>query len=172
MALVQDHFEATVTLTDKGGNDTTRTYQFIDNPTDGNISGLITQLNGLLVFLQAVTKLVIKKYTISRVGINDAFALPTDAGAEAEAHAIVTAPIHGKPLKSATVDIPAPEDAVMVGTSGAAYNQVDPASSVLVAYLDSWTDGNAVNFFTLSDGETIDQVNVRGKRTHSRSTKG
>lgn len=172
MALVQDHFEAVVTLSDKGGNDTTRTYRFVDNPTDGDISGLITQLNGLLVALQAVTQSVIKKYTVCRVGINDAFALPAGDGAENEAHAIVTAPIHGLPLKSATVDIPAPENSLFVGTEGAAYNQVNTTAAQLLAYLDYFTNGEATNYFTISDGETIDQTNLKGKRTHSKSSKG
>jgi len=170
MALVQDHFEAVVTTSDKGGNDTTRTLRFVDNPTDGDISGLITQLNAFLVQYQIVTQSVIKKYTICRVGVNDAFALPSGDGAENEAHAIITAPVHGLPLKSATFDIPAPENSIFAGTEGAAYNVVDPAQ--VAAYLDFFTDGDANNFFTVSDGETIDQTNVRGKRTHSRSTKG
>lgn len=170
MALVQDHFEAVITLSDKGGNDTTRTFRFVANPIDGDISGLITQLNTFLVQLQIVTQSVIKKYTICRVGVNDAFALPSGDGAENEAHAIITAPISGMPLKSATIDIPAPENSLFVGTEGAAYNQVDPAQ--VAAYLDFFTAGNANNFFTISDGETIAQTNVKGKRTHSRSTKG
>jgi len=170
MALVQDHFEAVVTLVDKGGNVTTRTYEFIDNPTDGDISDLITQLNGLLVQIQLMSQLVIKKYTVARVGVNDAFALPTGDGAEAEAHAIITAPIHANPFKSATFDIPGPENALFAASTGKGYNVVNPAN--VATYLSFFTSGDANNHFTVSDGETIDQTDVAGKRTHSRSTKG
>lgn len=170
MALVKQGWFLDVQLIDKGGNTTTRRYQFrIDDVAD-DISGLVTAQNTMLVALQGASQLVVKQYSLNRFSINDALVLPSGDGAEAEKHALITAPIHGLPNKSATIDIPAPENAMFIDTSGPGWNIIDPTNALLVAYLDQFT--NPTGNFYLSDGEQIDQVNVRGRRTSSHSLKG
>jgi len=168
MALVSPYWVLEVQLVDRGGNDTTRTYRFRDTDDAGDMDLLATAANALIVALQLVTDAVIKKYQLAKVFINDAFALPSVG--EVEAHALITAPILDLPQKSASIDIPAPKDSIFVGSSGAAYNQVDFADAAVIGYLNEFT--GATSPFLVSDGEAIEQVNLRGKRTHSRSTKG
>lgn len=170
MALVKQGWYLEVQLIDKGGNTTTRRYQLAIDDVADDISGLVTAQNAMLVALQGATQCVIKQYSLNRFSINDALTLPTGDGAEVEKHALITAPIHGVPNKSATIDIPAPENAMFIGTSGPGWNVVDPTSALLLAYLDQFTDPSGS--FYLSDGEQIDQVNLRGRRTSSHSLKG
>lgn len=172
MALVKQGYFLDVQLIDKGGNTTTRRFQYAIDDNANDITALVTAQNDLLVALQNVTQCVVKQYSLIRFSINDGLVLPTGDGAEVEKHALITAPIHGIPNKSATIDIPAPENALFVGTSGPSWNVVDTTNAFLLAYLDLFTSGEGTQAFYVSDGELIDQVNLRGKRTSSHSLKG
>ena len=170
MAIVLQKYELVVELFDAGGNFTRRTYEFRASDTAGDISALITSANTLITKLLAASNGVIKSARLCRVAINDAFNLPSVG--EVEAHALITAPITGVPNKSASVDIPAPKDTIFVGApgSGAAYNQVDFGDAAVTDFLDLFTGGSSQ--FLISDGESIVQENLKGKRTHSHSLKG
>jgi len=170
MSLVASHWELTVQLVDEGGNSTTRRFQFRATDDAGDMSALLTVGGEMLADLAAVTDAVIKKASYNKVMVENAFALPDEG--EIEEHALITAPIDGEPLKSASIDIPAPKDTIFVGApgDGASFNQVDFADTALLDYLSDFTGGSSA--FLVSDGEAIIQNNLRGKRTHSRSTGG
>jgi hypothetical protein len=167
MAFVR-HWELLITAKDRGGNSTNRTYVFADetDPPDD------TAVAAFIVVWELTSLLKVSKFEVSAVQVNDAFTLPTDAGAEVEAHALITAPIHGEPTESATIDIPAPVPGLFVASSGKGYNVIDPGDTQVQNFLAYFTNGDTAQLFTISDGETIDQVNVFGKRTHSHSVRG
>jgi hypothetical protein len=170
MAFVLAWYESVFQLVDRGGNSTTRTYRQRQTDTAGDISDLITAQNTVLTALDAITDCVIKSVRLARVTFNDAFALPAVDSAEVEMHALITAKIFTNPLKSATIDVPGPNIGIFQGTTGKPFNQVDPADTALVTFLNEFT--GATPDFLVSDGEAITQVDLAGKRTHSRSTKG
>jgi len=170
MAIVADHWELVVQLVDEGGNSTTRRFQFRASDDAGDMSDLLTSGGALLTDLAAVSDAVIKKVSYNKVMVEGVFALPEEG--EVEEHALITAPINGEPLKSATIDIPAPKDTIFIGApgDGESFNQVDFNDGALGNYLGLFTGG--ASQFLVSDGEAIVQNNMRGKRTHSRSTGG
>jgi len=170
MAFTTLYYESIVQLKDKGGNGTTRTYRLAALDDAGDISALVTAQNNLIVTLQAITACVILSVRLARVTINDAFALPSVAAAEVEAHALVSAKITSKPNKSAVIDIPGPVDGIFLGTSGKAWNTVDITDTDLVAFLNNFS--GLTPPYTVSDGDTIVLTGAEGKRTHSSSTKG
>lgn len=172
MALTAQGWQLVVQLIDKGGNKTTRTFDYIDTDSSGDMSALASQAASHLADLAAVSYLVPVKYSINKVFVEDALTLPTDNGAEIEAHALITAPIDGVANKSATIDIPGPQASIFVDTSGAGFNVVDTANSDLLGYIRNFKNNGAGGLFFISDGENILEANLKGKRTHSHSTKG
>lgn len=169
MAFVSDHYELTVQLVDAGGDVTTRSYRFRDSDTAGDISALITQQNALLTALQAVTLATIKRYSLARVGVNDAFGLPTSG--QVEEAALITAQIDGDVLDSATISIPAPVDGIFQAAPGyLGYNDVDMTDTALGTFLGNFVGSSSA--FLVSDGEAINLAVSSGKRVHRRSTRG
>ena len=117
-----------------------------------------------------VTLAVIKKWTLRLLYLETSLTLPSDSGAEIEAHALVTIPIYGIPNKSAVVDIPAPKETVFLSTSGPGYNIVDTSTDEVRAYRGLFSQ--AGNIAYISDGEQLANVDGKGKRTHSKSQHG
>lgn len=171
MALTKQGWIVDVTLIDKGANETTRRFPLVATDDAGDVSALITFVTGtLLVNLAAVTQAVVKKWTLQVVYLETALSLPVGDGAEIEAHALITAPIYGLPNKSAVVDIPAPEDILFLDSSGPGYNIVDTSVAELTAYVGMFTFvGDKIY---ISDGEQLDSAGWRGRRTHSKSSRG
>lgn len=171
MALVKQTWSVEVTLIDKGGNETTRSYPLVATDDAGDVSALITIVTGTIIpALLAVTLCVIKKWTLRLLYLETALSLPTDSGAEVEAHALITVPIFGLPNKSAVVDIPGPEVLVFLGTSGPNYNIVDTSADEVRAYKGLFSE--AGNIAYISDGEQLANVDGKGRRTHSKSQLG
>jgi hypothetical protein len=171
MALVKQAWTVEITLIDKGSNETTRSYPLVATDDAGDVSALVTEVTGTIIpALLAVTLLVIKKWTLRLLYLETSLSLPTDSGAEVEAHALITVPIYGIPNKSAVVDIPGPEILCFVGTSGPNYNIVDTSGDEVRAYVGLFKQVGNVAY--ISDGEQLDNVDGRGRRTHSRSQRG
>lgn len=171
MALVKQAWTVEITLVDKGANETSRSYPLVATDDAGDVSDLITEVTGTIIpALQAVTLAVIKKWTLKLLYLDTALSLPTDSGAEIEAHALITVPIYGKPNKSAVVDIPAPEVLVFLDTSGPGYNIVNTAGDEVRAYKGLFTQAGNVAY--ISDGEQLANVDGKGRRTHSKSQVG
>lgn len=172
MALVKQAWTVEVTLIDKGANETTRSYPLVATDDAGDVSALITEVTStILPALNAVTLAVVKKWTLKLTYLETSLSLPTDSGAEVEAHAIISAPIYGLPNKTAVVDIPAPEVLVFLDTSGPGYNVVDTSAAEVLAYMGLFTQ--AGNIAYISDGEQIaNGVGYKGRRTHSKSQRG
>jgi len=171
LALVKQSWTVEITLIDKGSNETTRTYPLVLTDTAGDVTALIAQVTTEIIpALLAVTLLNIKKWTLRLLYLETALTLPTDSGAEVEAHALITVPIYGLPNKSAVVDIPGPEILCFVGMSGPNYNIVNTSANEVRAYKGLFTQVGNVAY--ISDGEQLDNVDGKGRRTHSKSQRG
>lgn len=171
MALTTQGWKLTVNLVDRGNRTTTREYALVATDTAGDAAAVFTAASTILTRLQAVTASVVKSYSVSKVFVEDALTLPTSAEAENEQHALITAQIRGVPNKSATIDIPAPEQLVFLQASGEGADRVNFAQTEVDDYIEMF-DSAADNLATISDGEFINSGIVRGRKTHSRSLVG
>jgi len=169
MALSTLRVEMVIEAVDAGGDQTRRTFRFRDNDTAGDVSAQITVMNAFADSWAAISNAVIKRVNLTLVTIPATFALP-EVG-QVEEHALLTAQIYGDFTQSATIDIPAPKDGIFVGAPGESnYNVVDTNDGDLTEYLGYFV--GAASDLLISDGESIVLNNVKGKRTHSGSTKG
>lgn len=171
MALVSNGFELVVTLIDRGSNTTTRVFDFTSGVD--TYAEAVTETGNVLTALAAVTDCVVAGYSIKEKFEENALTLPAGATAEVSAHAEVSGRLAGYTTKRATVDIPGPKDAIFVSpTVGANYNVVNTANAAVLAYVGLF--GTAGNVAYISDGEQLDSANLdlKGKRTHSKSRNG
>jgi len=173
MALTKQFYELSVQLADAGNNTTRRRYRMRGTDTAGDISALLTLASTLISDLETITYAKVVRYTLGVVFADAAFTLPTEGNVEE--HALITARVYGQPLKSATIDIPAPIDGIFVGSpgDGELYNVVDTLNdSDLASFLLDFA--GATSDFMVSDGEAISTSTSdwKGKRTHSHSVKG
>jgi len=171
MALVAVGWRLTVSLVDRGGRVTTREYALVADDTAGDASAVLTAASTILTRLNAVTACVVKSYSVGKLFLENALALPTSAEAELEQHALITAQIRGIPNKSAVIDIPAPEQLVFLAASGPGADQVNFAQAEVDSYVDIFDDTTG-NLATIRDGEFINVNIVKGRKTHSRSSAG
>jgi len=171
-SLVSQGWEVVVHLKDKAGDPTDRTYKLIATDDAGDMSEMQINATAIITDLLAVTDCKIDQYRIAKVFVEDAFTLPTADTAETRTHAMITLPIAGVPNKSATIDIPGPKNGIFVAASGSGYNDVDPNDSDVDNYVNNFAAVGVGGIAYISDGENIVNENLRGKRTHSRSTKG
>lgn len=163
MALVADGYSLVVQFVDSGDNVTTRTYAL----TSTTPAGAATDALALITDLLAVTTAAIRGYTIGQRFIEDAFSFPLDV--EIEDCAEISAYIVGHPGKSASVNIPAPNIGIFVGSTGKNRNIVDTTDAAVQAFLSNF--GNT-GVATLSDGEIINPTTASGKRIHKKSRRG
>lgn len=163
MALTADGFDLNVNLVDSGGNQTTRTY----NLDSADAAEAATDAAAVMAALEAVTDAVIAGYGIVERYVESALVYPTDA--EIENNARITAKIVGRPNRSATIDIPAPNIGIFTGTSGPSRNVVDLADTALQTFLGLFDGSGPV---TVSDGESIIVTSAVGKRVHKKSVRG
>lgn len=171
MAITKDHYEFYIQAVDAGGDKTTRRWTLRGSDTAGDISDLLTECTDLMTDFAAVSNAVIVKSGLTAVFVNSGYSLPSVG--QVEEHALISCPIYQDPLKTAIIDIPAPKDGIFVGApgDGDSYNQVDVTDTDLLNYLVNFN--GAASQFLVSDGESIvDNVNVKGRRTHSHSSNG
>jgi len=169
MALAAQGWQLVVALRDRGGGTTTRTYDLVATDDAGDASVVLGNAASLLADLIALSDCKVYQYHVAKQFRDTAFTLPTVATAENEQHALITAPIAGKPNESASLDIPGPKDDVFLATSGKNANIVD-TSAVQDFILDFTAAG--VNLAKVSDGDQLTGSDYSGKRTHSRSVRG
>jgi len=163
MALVTQGFRLVTQMKDTGGNLTTRSYQM----TAADYATAQTDAVDIITKLKAVSDAAVSGYHIQEVFVENAFALP--GAAEVENQALLTLPIAGKPNKSASVSIPAPNVGIMAGLTGPNFNVVDFTDTNLIAFVNLFITGGKAK---LSDGEVVVLTNGRGKRVHARSNRG
>lgn len=168
MAIVSNGFWLTVTLSDNGGNTGTQTFQG-DPAILVDFATALTQSQGLVADLDALTDLVITGYNVQERFFEDSIALPP-ANIELENKARISYSIQDT-NKKGTLDLSSPvttPGVVWQAASGAAANQVAVSSTEIQNYFDNFrTTGG----FLISDGEKANQVLV-GKRISAKNNNG
>lgn len=175
MAFVSQGWKMVVALRDRGDKPTSRTYYFVATDTAGDMTAVQDAADGALAKLIAVTDLKIASYNLSKVYVEDGFALSTSPTSDRSTHAEITGTVYQKPNKHAVVEIPGPKDSVFVdpAVSGSDTDIVDVAATAVTNWIGLFT--HAGNVFYISDGEQIadgTNANLKGKRTHSSDRNG
>ena len=158
MALTSAGFLLTVTLKDSAGDASVMRFEL----TAANAAAATTDAAAILPLLQALTDGVVAGYSISERFIEGAFAHPA-GGVEVENRAVVVCQITNKPGKTTNLVIPAAKSEIFVSTVGPQRNSVNTTNAALLAYA---TIFGAAGKATVSDGETISQPLISGRRIH------
>lgn len=168
MAFIDQGWELVASFVDTGGNPTTRTFQLTATDTAGDITDVIDDVQIIIAAWVAATDAILVKQVVSKVSVEDSVVLPA-GDINVENNLQVTAKIFGTPNKSATFEIPAPKSTLFVAPTGPGHNTADFADPLLAAVVNIYKDGGQA---TISDGESITDQNIKGKRVHHKSTKG
>jgi hypothetical protein len=163
MALVSGGISMSVTLIDTGGNTAVKNYAL----TSADMTEALTDAAVVLNRLAGVSDAVVKGYRLCLEYYEDALVFP--AAAQIENRASIVAAIADNPMKSATLEIPAPKAAIFVAATGPQSNVVNTAHADVAAYVGMFATGMQA---TVSDGEVIDTPALSGKRIHIGSRKG
>lgn len=169
MAFIGQGWKLDLTFVDTGGNISTRRFDLVQDDVDGDLTGVIADVQTVVAAYIAASGAHVSKQTLSKTSVEDAFTLPA-GNVNIEDNLQVSAKIFGTPNKSAVFEIPAPIDTLFVGATGPAHNQADFGDATLSAVVDLYVNGTGV--LQISDGETITTTNIKGKRVHHKSTKG
>lgn len=171
MAQVSQGYFVNFQLMDNGRKVTSRTYQL--DGTQVDFAEALTDVAALLSDLEGVTDLEVLGYTVQEKFREDTLVVPTVLNAQAEMHALLNVGIEGLPLKTATMKIPGPKEAIFVGNPGTDdYDNVDGANAQVIAFMDNFKETGGT--FFISDGERIADAGSfkSGRRIHSKSRKG
>lgn len=167
MAIVSAGWELTVDFADNGGKPFgTRVYDLVQ--TDGTLVPAV--VTSMLTKIQNATDASIAGYRIAEKFINDALTLP-GAGVQNENQLLWTAPIVGRPDKSAVLSIPAAKIALFTNTSGKGANIANIANAALAAYVGMF-DPTVGDEAYISDGEQIVSLSGSGHRRHVKNSNG
>lgn len=167
MSLDTVGFTLIVDLCDNGGKPFgQKRYDLVDTDP-ATVAAVAASIMGKL---NAVTDSNIASYFLGERFVETALTFPA-AGVQNENQAIITAPIVGKPNKSATVTIPAATIGCFTNTSGKGANIVNMANPQLAAYLGVF-DPTVGNEAYISDGEQIVSAQGGGKRRHVKNNNG
>jgi len=163
MAFVSVGWRLTVTLVDRGLNETTKTYEL----TSADAAAAATDAAAVMTALAGVSAAAQAKYSLGEVFEDDAVVLPpTSADAQVETVASCTTFIDNMGSKKANFGIPAPIVAnVFISTSGKNSNIVNTGSAQVIAYHGLFGPGGEAY---ISDGE-VAGVLIGGVRTSKRS---
>jgi hypothetical protein len=168
MAFIGQGWVLSATFVDTGGNETTRTWKLVNDDDAGDLTQVIADVQTIMAAYIAATDAHVSKQTLSKTSVEDSFTLPT-GDVNVEENAQISAKIFGTPNKSAVFEIPAPKATLFAATSGALWNIVDMADSLVAAVMALFTSTGVAY---LSDGEQITTTNAKGKRVHHKSGKG
>lgn len=180
MALASQGFQASIKLVDAGGN----TSVLRPDIVAADFATALTNAQAVATAVAAVSDALVAGLTVSQK-----FAEDTDtygaAGSEVENIAQIVTPLETAG-KYATFKIPAPADAIFVGTVGPDRNKVDTANADVLTYIGLFTDktgyagtAGADAIALVSDGEKVKPNNAAdapyidsGKRIHRASRNG
>jgi len=168
MAFIGQSWVLDVTFVDSGANQTTRRYELAVTDDAGDLTDVIAAVASVMTVLVADSDAHISKQTLSKTSVEDSFTLPTGA-VNVEENAQISAKIAGIPNKSAVFEVPAPKIGMFQATSGPGRNLVQFATAPTPAIVNIFKAGGEA---TISDGETITDQGIKGRRIHHKSTKG
>jgi hypothetical protein len=153
---------------DTGGNKTRRTFQLTAATVAGSIATVIADVQIIVAAWIAATDAVLVSQRVTSLSVEDSVVLPA-GDVNVEENAQISAKIFGTPNKSAVFEIPAPKNTIFRAPTGEGHNQVDFTKPIVAAVVNIYKDGEQA---LISDGESITDQDIRGKRVHHKSTKG
>ena len=168
MAFIDKGWHLSLTFLDAGGNPTTRRIELVSNDDAGDLTQVIADTQTIVAAYVAATDAVLVKQTLGKDSVEDSVTLPTTS-VNVEENLQVSAKIFGTPNKSAVFEIPAPKIAMFVATSGPGRNQALFSNTLLANVVNLYLDDGVAY---ISDGESITNQNIKGRRVHHKSTKG
>jgi hypothetical protein len=168
MAFVSAGWKLVLGFVDGGGNPTTREFMLTATDEDGDLSPVIDDVQIIVDAWTAATDAVITSQTVSKLTVNDSVVYPA-ATVQVENNAQISAKIAGKPNKSAVFEVPAPKIGMFQATTGPGSNVVQFANAPVPALVNIFKAGGQA---TISDGESITDQGIKGKRVHHKSNKG
>lgn len=167
MAIVSVGWQLIVDFADNGGKPYgTREYDLVQ--TDGELVPAV--VTSMLTKIGNATDASISGYRVAEKFIQDALTLPA-AGVQNENQLYFSAPIVGRPDKSANLSIPAAKIGLFTNTSGKGANIADMGDAALLAYVGMF-DPTVGDEAYISDGEQIVSLAGGGKRRHARNLNG
>jgi hypothetical protein len=168
MAFIDKGWHLSLTFVDAGANVTTRRIELVATDDAGDLTDVIADVQTIVAAYIAASDAVLVKQTLGKDSVEDSVTLPTTS-VNVEENLQVSAKIFGTPNKSAVFEIPAPKIAMFAATSGPGRNQALFSNGLLGAVVNLYKD-DAQAF--ISDGESITDQGIKGKRVHHKSTKG
>lgn len=168
MAFIDKGWKLTLSFVDTGGNPTTREFQLVATDDDGDLTAVIADVQTIVTAYVAATDAVLTKQTLSKDSVEDSVTLPA-GDVNVENNLQISAKIFGTPNKSAVIEIPAPKSTLFVAPTGPGHNIADFTDPLLGAVVNLFKDDAQAY---VSDGESITDQNIKGKRVHHKSTKG
>lgn len=165
MAFAHQIFYGTVEVVDQGMNVTVLTFEL----QGANIAAAGTNLATIVTNLAAVTDGWIRSYQLHDKYVTDVLFTAAEPHGEISTKALITVQLTTAG-KTASLAIPAPQDAIFVAASGEGYNQVDPTVTAVSDYLNMYNSGSQAK---ISDGEfTVLGPFIKGRRIHRKSLNG
>jgi len=168
MAFIDQGWELSTSWIDTGGNTTSRTFQLVATDTAGDIAAVIADVQTIVAAYIAASDAVLISQRVTKVTVEDTVVLPA-GDINVEENLQVSAKIAGIPNKSGVFEIPSPKNTLFLAPTGEGHNKADFADPLLAAVVNLYKAGAQV---LISDGESITDQNIRGKRVHHKSTKG
>jgi len=153
---------------DTGGNKTHRTFQLTAVTVAGSISTVIADVQIIVAAWIAATDAVLVSQRVTSLSVEDSVVLPA-GDVNVEENAQISAKIFGTPNKSAVFEIPAPKNTLFLAPTGEGHNRVDFADTAVANVVNIYKDGEQA---LISDGESITDQDIKGKRVHHKSSKG
>lgn len=168
MAFVSQGWKLVLTFADSGGNTTTREFKLTATDDAGDLAPVIADVQTIVNAWVAATDAVLVSQQVTKITVNDDVTLPA-AGVQVENNAQISAKIEGIPNKSAVFEVPAPKIGMFQATTGPASNIVQFANAPVPALVNIYKAGGQAY---ISDGESITDQGIKGKRVHHKSTRG
>jgi hypothetical protein len=165
MAFAHQQYYGTVEVVDQGGNLSVLTFEL----QGATIANAGTNLGTIVSNLAAVTDGWIRSYQLHDKWVTDVLFTASEPHGEVSTKALITVQLT-TPGKTASVEIPAPKDAIFSAGSGSGFNLVDPTNADVSTFLNQYNSGSQAK---ISDGEfTITGPFLKGRRIHRKSLNG
>jgi len=153
---------------DTAGNKTSRTFQLVATDDAGDLTAVIADVQTIVAAYIAASDCHLASQRLGKLSVEDSLSLPA-ATVKVSDNLQVSAKIFGTPNKSAVFEIPGPKVSLFQATTGEGFDQPDFAVTALANVVNLYKDGHQV---LISDGESITDVGIRGRRVSHKSRKG
>jgi hypothetical protein len=165
MAFAHEKYYGTIEFVDQGQNVARATVQL----QGANIGAAATNLAAVVSAFVAVTDAWISSYTLHDQFTTDvAFTAALPHG-EVSTKALILTQLSSSPLKKASLEVPAPKDAIFQAASGEDYNKVDGSNAAVTTLVALY---EAASEAYISDGENVITGGfLKGKRVSRANTR-